>query len=201
MFGKLKTQIDIKDIKAPATREEIIQIEEGILFENTLSTLAPENYELLEMLIEGKYDEFKPDALISDKGGIPSNEKLASKGLLYGGGIGAAMFATGIGFPPALAALFAGLSGGIIYYLIMRVVKGEKEFVKKVFPKYGKLLKFTENDTISVELAKRINKELKESKPNMGKLKLLRKEFNDNLKYILKYAKDEDLKKFTKDID
>jgi hypothetical protein len=205
MFEKLKTQIDINDLKAPASPEEINQIEEGILFENFLENITPDSHELLEMLIEGKNDEFKPSSLIATKGGIPSNEKLASRGLLYGGGIWAALYtaveAGALVVPVVAIPIYAGLVGGIIYYLVMRVVKGETEFAKKAFPKYGKLLNFTEKDPVSVELAKRIDKELKEKKPNMGKLKLLRKEFNDNLKYILKYAKEEDLKKFTKEIE
>jgi hypothetical protein len=201
MFEKLKTQIDINDLKAPASPEEINQIEEGILFENFLNNVSLEKHELLEMLLEGKYDEFKTSYLVSAKGGIPSNDELAARGLLYAGGLSAALAIAPITFNPVLIPVFAGLAGGIIYYLVMRVVKGEKEFLKKAFPKYGKLLKFTETDTISVELARRINDELKKNKPDMGKLKLLRREFNDNLKYILKYAKEEDLKKFTKEIE
>jgi hypothetical protein len=205
LFNKLKTQMDINDLKGPATNEEISEIEESLVFENLLNTMTPESHELLEMLVEKRNTEdFKPSTLVSSKGGLPSDDELASRGLFYGGTLGGALAFSGIAatINPAIAIpVFAGLAGGVIYYLIMKVIKSDKKLVGKVFPKYNKLLKLSENDTVSIELAKRIDDEIKLKNPDMKKLKLLRREFNDNLKYLLKYSKDEDVRRFNRELD
>jgi hypothetical protein len=188
LFDKLNEQIALKDIRE-ITPEEYSAIEEQLLYEGLLDNLNADQHQFLEELLIEKMKDYYPEELLKMKGKVPSEKNISRKSVIYGGTLALA-------FAPLMEPLFlfAGLAGGVIYYMVMKVIRGDQRFLKKNYPKYEKLLKLTESDPVSIEIAKRINDELEQKKPNKSKLKLLRKEFLSNLNYLLKYATDPELK-------